>query len=69
MAPIDEGTMEDFPLSKRLELHALWVRTSGKEGVRLDLSRQSIRGLDTHDAVQRGAANIDPGLISPSRLS
>jgi len=30
--------MKDLPLSKRLALHELWLKTNGAEGVRLDLS-------------------------------
>lgn len=59
---VREGAMEDFPLSKRLELHELWLKTNGAEGVRLDLSRESVPGTDTHDAILTGAKLNDADL-------
>ena len=54
--------MEYLPLSRRLELHGLWLKSYGAEGVRLDLMGQSVRGIDMHDAVLVGARLINTDL-------
>jgi len=54
--------MEDFPLSKRIELHELWLKTNGVERLRLDLSETSMRGIDAHKAVLTGAKLNDADL-------
>jgi len=43
--------MEDLSLAKRLTLHAFWLKTNEADGVRLDVTGQSLRGVHTHDAV------------------
>jgi uncharacterized protein YjbI with pentapeptide repeats len=54
--------MEDIPLSKRLELHALWLKSNGSGGARLDLSKRSTRGVHTHNAILAGAKLNDTDL-------
>lgn len=59
---IEEKIVDEIPLSKRLALHALWVTTDGREGTRIDFSRESIPGLNTLDAVLTGAKLNDSDL-------
>ena len=47
--------MKDFPISKRLQLHALWLSSSGSEGMRIELSDEDMRGAKMQNAILIGA--------------